>query len=449
MIVAARVLGPEQIGIYAFCVVFIGIFHIIVNLGFEPYIQREVGRDSAIASSLMTQVFIMKFAVYLLSVVIIVITAHIIIPSEYKRNVLYIITVTMFFQTYLAVANAFFRAFQKTIYEGASRIILRIINTGAGLAALAAGKGLMALVIIELIAQMLACMWAWLMLCSKLALPRLQFEPRELIRLVGKTWHFSIIRIVQSIFNSIDMIMLSTMIGDLFTGYYSAAVRITSSAFGFIPNSFTGAFLPPLSRKALEDTDSFMKAFTLYFKYLVLAGITIAVFMAGFTHDIVVLCLGKEFIPIIVTVKIMAAVIFITFVNWPLTTALIALDCEREVLRIFTVSAVVNILLNIVLLPLWKDRGAASTTLFSQILLLFLQSIVLFKQGISVPLLFRRSTGPLLTGIITFTMAYFLESLGPQLWIRVSIVSVLFFVMLLVSGSFYKELSVLRKVVGL
>ena len=449
MITAARVLGPEQIGIYAFCVVFIGLFHIIVNLGFEPYIQREVGRDATIAGSLMTEIFIIKFAVYLIAVVIIITTAHFIIPTEQKRNVLYVITITMFFQTYLAVANAFFRAFQKTVYEGVSRIILRIINTGAGLAALAAGKGLMALVIIELTAQMLACIWAWLILCSKLTLPRMRFEPRKLIRLVGKTWHFSIIRIVQSIFNSIDMVMLSTMTGDLFTGYYSAAVRITSSAFGFIPNSFTGAFLPPLSRKALEDTDSFMISFIPYFKYLVLAGITIAVFMTGFTYDVVVLCLGKDFIPIIITVKIMAAVVLITFINWPLTTALIALDCERKVLRIFTVSAVVNILLNIALLPIWKDRGAAFTTLFSQLLLLFLQSIVLFRQGISLPLLFRRSAGPLLTGIVTFTAAYLLESFGSQLWIRLSIVSVLFFVILLLSGSFSKEFSVLRKVIGL
>jgi O-antigen/teichoic acid export membrane protein len=276
----ARKLGPELMGIYAFGVAFVGIFQIFVNFGLEPFIQREVSRRPEIAGRLMAQIFVLKLIIYLAAVILVLILGLAAADSGLKRQVVWILTGAMFFQSNFTATNAFFRAYQKAKYEAVVRMSMRLVYTSLGLAAILSGRGLLTLVTLEFIAQAGACLLAWSLFIKRIGNPFHAVSLSHLKELMQSARDFFLIRIVQTIFNSIDLVMLSLMAGDTATGFYSVAVRLTG-AFGFLPTAFTGAFLPVISRQARTDQSAFVDTFRPYYKYLFIIGLGLAIALSG------------------------------------------------------------------------------------------------------------------------------------------------------------------------
>lgn len=414
IMVVARKLGPEIMGVYAFGLAFIGIFQIFANFGLEPYIQREVSRKPEISGQLMAQIFGLKLSIFLLSVMVILVFGFTAVDNDLKRQVIWVLTGTMFFQINMVAANSFFRAHQKSKYEASVRMILRLVYTTAGIAAILSGRGLLVLVGIELVAQMSACFFAWGIFIKKIDTPFHRINFTQIKTLMLSTWNFFLIRLVQTIFNSIDLVMLSLMAGDLSTGYYSATVRLTG-AFGFIPTAFTGAFFPVLSRKALESKEAFIDTFVPYYKFLLLIGVGTGAVIFGLSEEFVVLLFGPEFKPASTTLALMAIALILTFANWPISTAILALDKERQSVRVFAICAGANVVLNLGLIPLLKDQGAAWATIFSQILLMVLQCRILGFAMLKKAGMLRLSIRPIITGLATWSMIWVIYRVKPGL----------------------------------
>ena len=418
IIVVGRKLGPEIMGIYAFAQSFIRLFEILCSFGLRPYIQREVSRNLGVSGKLMVQLFVLKTIIFLSCAIIIIIFDFFVIENAIKHQVIWILTGTMFFRINFTDTNAFFRAHQKANYEAAVRITLRLVYTSCGLVAILSGSGIVTLVSMEFVANMMACSVALGIYIKKIDNPfhyRISFKIMG--ELVRSTWEFMVLSLVQRMFNRVDMVMLSMMASDMSTGLYAVSVRLTD-AFGFIPSAFTGAFFPALSRNALSNPKEFIKFFKPYLSFLLLLGSGFGAVIAGLSNDFIVLIFGKTFYEAGPTLALMAFALVLNFASWPFSTAIIALNKERQFILVFFISASSNIILNIVLIPLWQDQGAAIATILSSIILIILQFRVIGYNLLKQFQLGRLALGPLVTGCLTWCIILTVNSYGCALgWI--------------------------------
>ncbi len=405
MMAVARKLGPAAMGIYAFGLCFVGIFEIFVNFGLETYIQREVGRDPDIAPQLLSQVFSLKIGIYSICLGLILALLPLVASGAAKREVVLILSVAMFFRTNMTATYAFFRARQISHFEALIRIVLRLTYTSAGVYAVFTGYGLNTLVSIECMVLAVAFFTGWWIFIRKIGFAKMRFSLKQSIDLARSTWNFFFIRIVQTVFNSIDLVMLSLISGDISTGFYSVTVRLVG-AFGFLPNAITGAFLPVLSRMRDGDKKAFHDLFRIYFKIVLFIGTGIGAILAGLSGDIILLLFGEAFIPAVPTLVLMAVALVISFANWPLSNAIIAMDKEHLMLKIFTACAGANIVLNFFLIPVFREQGAAWATIFSQALLLFLQGMVVGKTFFREAHILQIAVGPIISGFFCWGILY-------------------------------------------
>lgn len=368
MMMVARKLGPAIVGIYTFAVAFIMLFEIFVGFGLDTFVQREVSRFPQSAPSLLLHALTLKLGIYILCLLVIVALIPFIAAESLKTKVVLLLALAMFFRSNVSVICYFFRASQLSHLEAQVRIGFRLMYTVSGILVILSGYGLVVLVSLECLAWVAAFFLAWRIFQKKIGVAKGLPSFTKVIQLARSTWNFFIVRVVQTVFNSIDLVMLSIMSGDLFTGYYGVAVKLVGT-FSFLPNAFTGAFLPVLSRSSLNDPTEFSRVFEAYFKYMFLIGAGLGAVIAALPEQLILLLFGQDFIPAAPTLALMAIALIITFGNWPLSMAIIALDKERQIARIFAVCAGVNILLNLWLIPSLKDQGAAWATIFSQILL--------------------------------------------------------------------------------
>jgi O-antigen/teichoic acid export membrane protein len=438
IMVVARRLGPSLMGVYAFGQTFIGMFDIFVAFGLTSYILRTIGRSPESAPALLGDVILLKAAVFGACLLVILALLPFVAAESPKREVVLIMTATMYFRSNMSAICTFFRARQMAQYEAAIRLGFRLFYTAAGVAALLIGYGLIALVALDAAAMAGAFLLSGIVFTAKIGRPRFKASLSRVVGLMRKTWNFFLVKIVQTIFNSFDMIMLSLMSGDVYTGYYSSTVRLGLQGLDFIPGAFDGAYMPVLSREAAVSRAGFLEVFSGYFRILVLLGVGLGAALGGFAPSIMELVFGPDFLPAAPTMMVIAGALTLIFANWPLSNAILALDRERLILRAFAICAAANIGLNLWAIPQWQDLGAAAATVASLALLFVIQCKILGREVLAGMRLWRLSRRSILCGLITLGIIYALNQTGwPFVW-RFLPAAVAFWLLAAATGSVTK-----------
>ena len=438
VIFVARRLGPEMMGIYAFALTFVNLFDIFVNFGLDRYIQREVGRTPDLAGPLFSQVFTLKLLVYLAAAAVIVLISLTFVDGSLKRWVVWLLSLSLFFRTNITSSNSFFRAHQQAKYEALVVISFRVVYGAAGLTAILSGRGLLTLAGLELAAQAGACTLAWWLFVKKIGNPFHRVNWGNLLALARSTKDFLFIRVVLTLFASLNMFMISFMAGDVVTGFYSAALRLSSS-FDFVPEAFTGAFLPELSRRAAQGWEVFGAVFRPYFKYLLVIGLGLAAVLGGLSEGFILWVFGPAFKPAILTLMLLAVALALDFTNLSLSTALIALDREHRIVRIFLAASVLNFGLNLALIPLYRQNGAVAAGIVAEVLILCLQLRTLGREPLQALGLGRVAARPLLAGVLTFGWARCLTLWHLNFFLALACMALGFLVLLVLTGALTRE----------
>jgi O-antigen/teichoic acid export membrane protein len=407
IILVARLLGPVMLGIYAFALGLLRVCDIFLNFGMDRYLQREVGRQPDWAGPLFSRVFALKSLVYLFILVVIFSLSFTIIEEPLKRWVLLVLTVALFFRTHTASATALFRARQKAKYEATVIITMRLLYGGAGLAAILSGQGLLTLVFLELGAQIIAFLAAVWLFWHRIASPWHPVAWTGLKQLVAATKDFFFIRLVLTLSSSLNILLLSFLVGDLATGFYAAALRLTS-AFDFLPEAFSGAFLPVISRQVRENWQGFVLVFQNYFKYLIIVGIGLTASLSSLAPQLIPFVFGSAFQQAVPVLTFLALGLTLEFINLSLTNALIALNAEGKILRNFTAVLFFNLLASLLLIPVFQEQGAAWAFVLAESLVLVLQLRALGHNRLRHLTLGTVMWRPLLAGLLTFGWGCFL-----------------------------------------
>lgn len=410
IILVARLLGPVMLGIYAFALGLLRVCDIFLNFGLDRYLQREVGRQPEGAGPLFSRVFVLKSLVYCLVLATVLVLSFIIIDEPLKREVLLILTVALFFRTHTASAVALFRARQKAQYEAAVVLTMRLLYGVLGLTAILSGQGLLTLVSLEAGSQIVAFLAAVWVFRRRIASPWHKVAWADLKDLVALSKDFFFIRLVLTLSSSLNLILLSLMAGDLATGFYAAALRLTS-AFDFIPEAFSGAFLPVISRQAREDWPGFVAVFRNYVKYLIIVALGLTAGLGSLAPDLVPLVFGSAFQPAVPVLTLLALALTFEFFSLSLTNALIALNAERKLLKNFTVVLCFNLLANLLLIPVWREQGAAWAFVLAESAVLILQLKALGRDRLQSLALGAVVWRPLLAGLLALGWGYVLVRL--------------------------------------
>lgn len=127
--------------------------------------------------------------------------------------------------------------------------------------------------------------------------------------------------------------------------------------------------------------------------------------------------LGSEFLPVASAIVIIAPIIVLnSLANISGNQYFTATNQTRIMTISYMAAAILNIIINAILIPIWQYKGAAIATLLSALISVIIQYSVMRKQ-ISVKMAFLSSSKYLLASLLMFCMCYFLRTLGSAWYI--------------------------------
>jgi O-antigen/teichoic acid export membrane protein len=193
-----------------------------------------------------------------------------------------------------------------------------------------------------------------------------------------------------AIYFRVDSLLLLQFKGVKELGFYGPPMRILE-ILNVIPVYFMNSVLPVLSKEIREggaatlgfdpaagETGKAVRIIQLCFNFLFLAGLPMAIGLYILAYPIIFMVAQPEFLSRLsegiygsdVALQILVVSMFFAFLNSVFNYALIALSKQNFLLWINGGAAVVNVLINVAVIPLWGFRGAAITSIFTEIFIL-------------------------------------------------------------------------------
>lgn len=181
-----------------------------------------------------------------------------------------------------------------------------------------------------------------------------------------------------SVYTNLDVVMLRFMQGDTEVGYYNAAIKVKTILVTLITSLGT-VLLPRLSYYVKkEKTEDFYRMIGKAVNFVVLAGFPLTIYFMLYAKESIQFLAGDGYggsiIPMVI---LMPTVLLIGLSNITGIQILTPQNMEQKVLKSIICGAVVDFILNLILIPRIASSGAALATTIAEIVVLIVQCIYL------------------------------------------------------------------------
>jgi len=430
-IISARHLGVNQFGVFSFAIGFVTLFIVITDLGINLLITREVARDYSLIKSQSSNIFSLKI---ILSLITIFIVLGVIFISKYPLStvlVVSIIAVSVIFNAEWLFLNAIFQALEKMYLIALSRFLYGILLVVGVLLLVFLKVHIIGYSMLYLGSIAVAFLVTYLIFYNKYSKIKLVFAFQSWSKILKQSIPFGLTAIFVTFYYWSGLTFLSAIKGNDAVGLYNASFRI-ALALTFIPNAFSNAVFPLMSRCYSEhQKDTLKKILHQIFKYMFLLALPMAILLTIYSEKIITLFYGNEFGPSGKSLKMLAWWIFFIYLNNILSTSLFAVDAPQEVTKQSAIATVINLLLNIILIPKFSTIGLGIALVVAEMFSFFYLIIQIIKRGYGssrseyLDLLYKSA----LAGIVLILSIFIFKNL---FWLFTVVLSVVIYLSLLV-----------------
>ena len=367
----ARHLGPARFGLLSYALAVAGIAALLADLGLEAVIRRELIAAPRRASELMACAWRLRLVGGIVGYGLLLLSAMIGSSTGSDRVLLAVAGLTLF-QPVVCVADLWFQA----------RLAART-SVLAQTAALVAGSAARVMLIVT---DAPLVMFAWVavfemavagvlltVLARRGGLCFRGFDPVLARRLLREGWPLLLSGAAVALYLRIDALMLRYYAGETAVGHYAAAVRFTEIWY-FVPLALASSLLPALLRARAQGQPVY--AARMQQLYDLNAGIAylIMVPLALSAPWLIQKIYGPEYGE---SARVLAVYVWSTvfvFIGVARSQFLVNEGYTRFYLLSTLAGLLVNVVLNLALIPRHGAWGAAVATLAAQIVATWLSS---------------------------------------------------------------------------
>lgn len=374
----ARYLGPSNYGIINYVAAFISFAIPICGLGLEGIlVKRYIDSPNDIGKIAGTAMFFKFFVAVGCSIIICIVINLTNAGDNLKTIIGFLESIRLLFKSTEAIEYWFQSELKSRItsiirimgYMVMSfyRIVLLMLGSRVEWFAFATSLDMIVISIFYLLAYKRECGM------------KLQVDFKYGIELLKDSYHFIISGLMVVIYSQMDKIMIQSMLGDYDVGLYSASYTLCNLWF-FIPNALIISAQPLIMQYKTKDENKYLIALKRLYAGIFWLGVIVAFTVTLFSKYIILILYGREY---------MGACGPLIIGSWYGTFAQLGnargiwILCENKnkyVKYYLGIGAVLNLMLNIIMIPKFGISGAAIATLITQVM-----------TSVFAPLLFKET----------------------------------------------------------
>lgn len=364
-----NILGPETYGMYYNLVAFTLILSVILEFGINNFTSSQIAKHPEKASQFFAATFSLKI-LYSISYLIITISSALLLNYDGPR--LYFLVVIAFTQV-MSFFNMYFRSNVSGLHFFKTDSVLSIIDRVLMIvfcSAMIWGNvfplTLESYIYAQTLSYTLAALCSFLIVKSKIKKISFVFDKEILVQIFKSTYPYALLAFIMMAYTRIDSILLRQLLpdGDYQNGIYSQGYRLLDA--GNMMIALVAVILLPMFSKMIQQKEELSHLVDLCLGLMVLPTLIISIICVVFKSEVMNL-LYHHSTDLSINVFAITMLSFISFgFMYVFGTLLTAHGSLMLLNKLSLIALVVNVLLNMLLIPIHKALGAAIAALITQ-----------------------------------------------------------------------------------
>jgi O-antigen/teichoic acid export membrane protein len=366
-VVMARRLGDAGFGVFTFGMAFVTLVTTFANLGQQAILTREVARDRSRVHEYFANTLSLQLTLSIPALILATGVGALLGFESDTRAVVLLLGIAVVAEALMSTCFAVFQAYERLGFIPIVLLAQRWATAAVGIAALAFGAGVVTVSAIYLGGALGGLAMALYYVVARVARPRWEVRVRRWLPLMRVALPVGIAGVFATILFRIDVAMLGSFESDAVVGQYGAAYRLLESTL-FISWSIGTAVYPVFSRLSRTTATPIGSVFQAGLKLALALTLPLAVGAAVLAYPMMELLYGEEFRDGASALILLAPTIVLYPPTYLAAYVLISQDRQAALAWVYGLATVLNIGLNLVLIPRYSLDGAAFATSFCELL---------------------------------------------------------------------------------
>jgi O-antigen/teichoic acid export membrane protein len=453
VIFIARYLGDVEYGKFTFAISFTGLFFLLIDLGTRILVVRDIASNKKNASKIISNIIILKSISSLLVFFIIIIASNLLNYSKETFTSIIIASLGLLFSSFSITFSSIFQAYERLELSITTKLIRILLRFAFTIPLLIKGTNFLTILIIYSSVQFIDFIISLFICFKKLVNFKFDFDINFIKSLLKRSFPFFLSGIFVTVYFRIDITLMSklapeTLIGIYYNvsrnaiiGWYSSAYTLFD-ALTSIASAVSIAILPVCIIYFKKSKVKLIKIYSDSVKYVTILAFPIAIGITLLADKIIFLLFKETYFHAILALRILIWTIIPLSINYMMGAVMIAIHKEKESLIVLFLNAIINILLNLILIPKFSLYGAAMTTFLTEIFYFSGYYYIISKSFYKLNII-KFMIKPLLASLIMGWVIFIFRSYN--LFILIGIGCLLYFVLLYLFKAYSDEDLILIK----
>ena len=365
----ARYLGPEKFGLLNYCFSLVGIAMVVVVMGLETIVVRELVKNPDIRSEILGSCIFIQILGLVISYILLMLFQHFFSLDGESRTLLLIGLVSLLFRPlgtlrFLFEANVDARTiafveFTQALVSLSLRILFIYLEAPLSWFAFCLSLEWV------LLGGGFLLMYYKRYNAERHSLFSLSFS--RIRQLLHYSWPLFLSSATIILHQQVDRIMIKellTEMGNEQVGYYSAAIRICIFVI-FIPQMIASSLTPALVDAYKSDKEKYSNLISVFMDVMNWIGILLSLALFIFSEQLIFIIYGTAFGSAVAILQVAAWKGFFTATGMASGRQLTIENLQQYIYLRNLIGLILNVFLNLYLIPRYNAIGAAYATVAS------------------------------------------------------------------------------------
>jgi O-antigen/teichoic acid export membrane protein len=374
VVFAARILGPEGWGSFQYVLSIASMFFIFSDWGVGNLLIRDYQQKEDFKERIRTGSLIRESLAFLSLIVALI--ASLIFENPNFRKTFIILALFLFLGNLRDYILNFFQAIQKMEKQFIVNFVESLLTLIFGIIFLLTLRNFVSFAFAYLFGIFFSFILAILLAKNFLIYlkPKINYEFIKYYLINGLP--LALFGVLGFVFFTTDQIILGKLKGVETVGYYSIAARIILILTTF-PSLFLISLFPQLAL-SVSDKERLKNIFKKSIPFILLISFFLFAFILIFA-DFLPLLFGQKYIPSIQPLKLLSLILLLIPLTNLFDNFLFSINKQWQDFFITLFCAILNVVLNFLLIPQYSIFGAIYATLISQFVNLILTSLLSYR----------------------------------------------------------------------
>jgi O-antigen/teichoic acid export membrane protein len=432
--------GPTNYGLFVTSLTFVTSVMLFTDLGITAIMGRDIAKTPHNAADILGQNLGFRLTLSVFIIPLVVIVGLILYKAPSLRWTLVLFAVSVPFNAIQAISLGYYVASIRNYVASGVAFLQQVLFVGGVAIAIPNGFGIIGCATSYLVATAVSGIAAYFIVRRELRFKPL-FNLRSWREVFARSASLGAIQVINLLYLKADTLLLSKMTKPRAVGLYGVAY----SFINFIvvaPSLILTSVMPLMATSTGERFGKILRRTEHSLAVLGAAAVMLTVLFAPQAIDILS---GHRYLGASTALRLLGLSCYFSFLNTALGFAAVACNRHHRLVAVSAIGLVLNVALNIVLIPTWGINGSALATLISEFISLVGVRFIFAKDVGTKVSLTRVSLRPVVVGaVVTLFARYVLlhswhASTVTVLWTPV--ILVLFFGVLALVGGLSEELT--------